>query len=53
MNEPLGLLELIDEFVVRHYPEDSPSYRKGTITKEDFVYALTQAYLLGKRSCKP
>lgn len=44
------LLALIDEFVENHYPKDSPSYRKGTITKEDFVHALIQAYLLGKRT---
>ena len=31
------------------YPKGSPPYRKGTIRKEDFVEALRQAYLLGKK----
>jgi len=44
------LLALIDEFTAQIYPLDSPSYRKAEIRKEEFVHALIQAYLLGKRT---
>ena len=51
-NEKMGtwkLLALIDEFTAQIYPPDSPSYRKAEIRKEEFVHALTQAYLLGRK----
>jgi ribosomal protein S3AE len=50
LNSEKKLLALIDEFTAQIYPLDSPSYRKAEIRKEEFVHALTQAYLLGKRT---
>ena len=50
LNSEKKLLALIDEFTAQIYPLDSPSYRKAEIRKEEFVHALIQAYLLGKRT---
>jgi len=43
------LPNLIDGFTSQIYPPDSPSYRKAEIRKEEFVHAVIQAYLLGRK----
>ena len=43
------LPDLIDGFTAQIYLPDSPSYRKAEIRKEEFVHALIQAYLLGRK----
>ena len=41
---------LMESILAKHYPEKAPIYRKTTISKEDFILGLTEAYMLGRKS---
>ena len=46
----MDITDSINKVLDNHFPKDAPPYRKGSITKEDLITALLEAYTLGKKS---
>jgi len=49
-NYTKGITDSMNKVLDNHFPKDAPPYRKGSITKEDLITALLEAYTLGKKS---
>tara|TARA_R100001594_G_scaffold756_1_gene3013 strand:- start:7571 stop:7759 length:189 start_codon:yes stop_codon:yes gene_type:complete len=41
---------LMEDILAKHYPEKAPIYRKTSISKEDFILGLMEAYMIGRQS---
>ena len=47
---PPNITDSMNKVLDNHFPKYAPPYRKSSITKEDLITALLEAYMLGKKS---